>query len=112
MSKYRGSENPGQTIINISTNKPQKVLKEKMFLLYFHNFSAENMTFKLTLHVHTPENPEIQDHKADMAIYYLSCSPKILCTCMHNNPFFSMGEGEHPSLRVLLLDLEGKKAEY
>lgn len=35
-----------------------------MFLLYFHNFSAENMTFKLTLHVHTPENPEIQDHKA------------------------------------------------
>lgn len=80
-----------------------------MFLLYFHNFSAENMTSKLTLHVHTPENPEIQDHKADMAIYYLSCSPKILCTCMHNNPFFSMGEGEHPSLRVLLWDLEGKK---
>lgn len=83
-----------------------------MFILYFHNFSAENMTFKLTLHVHTPENPEIQDHTADMAIYYLSCSPKILCTCMHNNPFFSMGEGEHPSLRVLLWDLEGKNIEY
>lgn len=65
------------------------------------NFSAVIINFELTLHVHTLENPERQDHKADMAIYYLACSPKTLCTCMHNNPFFSMGEDEHPSLQVL-----------